>query len=60
MENQFMKNLSALIKVKTIVTFILICASTAMALKNMIDPSQYWQAVLVVIGFYFGTQKVKE
>lgn len=53
-------NIASLVKVKTIVTFVLIGASTRMALASQIDPMQYWQAVLIVIGFYFGTQKIKE
>ena len=55
----FLKNLAALIKVKTIVTFIICLVFAVMALTGKIDADKVMQVVLVVIAFYFGTQNEK-
>lgn len=55
-----MKELKALIKVKTIVTFIVIGVSSYLAIAGEIGADNYWNAALIIIGFYFGTQKMKE
>lgn len=55
----FLKNLAALIKVKTIVTFIICLVFAVMALAGKIDADKVMQVVLVVIAFYFGTQNEK-
>ncbi len=54
-----LKNLAALIKVKTIVTFIVCLVFAIMALTGKIDADKVMQVVLVVIAFYFGTQTEK-
>lgn len=55
-----MKNLAALIKVKTIVTFVVVAVFAVLALRGDITPDNVMVIVSAVIAFYFGTQKVKE
>ena len=54
------KNLAALIKVKTIVTFVVISVFATLALQNKIDANVVMSVVTMVIGFYFGTQSEKQ
>lgn len=58
MEN-FVKNLSNLIKVKTIVTMVVIAVFAVLALKGSIEPDNVMIIVTSVISFYFGTQVEK-
>ena len=54
------ENLANLIKVKTIVTFVLVIVFSVLALRGSI-PSEYVQnIVLMVIAFYYGTQHEKK
>lgn len=53
---EIIKNTAALIKVKTIVTLILISVFAVLALKGAISPDDVKDVVLIVVGFYFGTQ----
>lgn len=53
------KNLANLIKVKTIVTMIVIAVFAALALKGNITPDNVMIIVTAVISFYFGTQHEK-
>ncbi len=55
----FLKNLAALIKVKTIVTLFVLIVFTYLALTGKILPDDVMQIVLVVVAFYFGTQNEK-
>ena len=55
-----MKNLAALIKVKTIVTFVVVAVFAVLALRGDITPDNVMVIVSAVIAFYFGTQKIKE
>lgn len=52
----FIKNLANLIKVKTIVTLVVILVFAVLALRGDISPDNVMNVVLIVIGFYFGTQ----
>lgn len=52
----FGKNLAALIKVKTIVTLIVILVFTVLALRGTIEPDSVMYIVTTVVAFYFGTQ----
>ena len=52
----FVKNLTALIKVKTIVTLVVITVFTVLALRGDIAPDNVMVIVSTVIAFYFGTQ----
>lgn len=54
------KNIANLIKVKTIVTFVAMAVWAALSLRGDILPDTVNNLVLLVIGFYFGTQKVDE
>jgi hypothetical protein len=52
----FTKNLAALIKVKTIVTLVVILVFTILALRGDIAPDNVMVIVSTVVAFYFGTQ----
>jgi hypothetical protein len=50
------KNLAALIKVKTIVTMVVIAVFAVLALRGDISADNVMIIVSTVIAFYFGTQ----
>lgn len=54
-----LQNISNLIKVKTIVTFIVIIVFAVMALRGDISADNVMIVVSTVIAFYFGTQQNK-
>ena len=54
------KNLANLIKVKTLVTLIVIAVFAVLALKGNIASDQVMIIVTAVISFYFGTQHEKK
>lgn len=56
---KFIENIADLIKVKTIVTLVLIVVFAVLALNGGINPEFVKEVVLVVIAFYFGTQHEK-
>ena len=56
----FLKNLAALVKVKTIVTLVVIAVFAVLALKGVITPDNVMVIVSTVIAFYFGTQAEKK
>ena len=56
----FLKNLAALVKVKTIVTLAVITVFTALSLRGDIEPDNVMIVVSTVIAFYFGTQTEKK
>ena len=53
---EFMKNLAALLKVKTIVTMVVIAIFAVLSLKGSITADNVMIVVSTVIAFYFGTQ----
>lgn len=55
----FVKNLAALVKVKTIVTLVVIGIFAVLALRGDITPDNVMIVVSTVIAFYFGTQVEK-
>lgn len=55
----FLKNLAALIKVKTIVTLVVIAVFAFLALTGAISADNVMIVVSTVIAFYFGTQHEK-
>lgn len=57
---EFLKNLAALIKVKTIVTLAVIAVFTVLAMKGSITADNVMIVVSTVIAFYFGTQHEKK
>ena len=52
----FLKNLAALIKVKTIVTLVVIAIFANLSLRGEIAADNVMYVVTTVIAFYFGTQ----
>lgn len=52
----FWKNVAALIKVKTIVTLIVVTVFTVLALRGGLQPDTVMTIVTMVVAFYFGTQ----
>ena len=56
----FWRNLAALIKVKTIVTLVVIGVFAALALTGQLQPDTVMTIVSMVVAFYFGTQTKKE
>ena len=55
-----LKNLANLIKVKTIVTMLVLLVFSVLALKGAIEPDEVMLTVSMVISFYFGTQHEKQ
>ena len=55
----FLKNLAALVKVKTIVTIAVITVFCTLALRGAITADNVMIVVSTVIAFYFGTQHEK-
>lgn len=58
--NEFWKNLAALIKVKTIVTLVVIAVFAVMALTGQLQSDTVMAIVTMVVAFYFGTQTEKK
>ena len=54
--NDFLKNLAALVKVKTIVTLIVVVIFAVLALRGGLQPDTVMTIVTMVVAFYFGTQ----
>lgn len=57
---EFMKNLANLIKVKTIVTMVVIFVFAILSLKGSITPDNAMIIISMVVSFYFGTQHEKK
>ncbi len=57
---EFLKNLAALLKVKTIVTLAVIAVFAVLALRGNISPDNVMIIVSCVISFYFGTVSEKK
>lgn len=57
---QFWDNLAALLKVKTIVTLVVISVFAVLALTGKFQPDTVMTVVTMVIAFYFGTQNEKK
>ncbi len=55
-----LKNIANLIKVKTIVTFIVLLIFAVLSLKGNISPDNVMIITTSVISFYFGTQHEKK
>ncbi len=54
--SDFLKNLAALIKVKTIVTLVVVAVFAVLALQSELQPDTVMTIVTMVVAFYFGTQ----
>ena len=57
---EILKNIAALIKVKTIVTLVVISIFAVLSLKGDITPDNVMIVVSTVIAFYFGTVAEKK
>ncbi len=57
---EFLKNLAALIKVKTIVTMTVITVFAVLALRGSISADNVMVIVSTVVAFYFGTVAEKK
>lgn len=57
---ELLKNIANLIKVKTIVTLVVIAVFTVLALEGAISSDNVMIIVTSVISFYFGTQHEKK
>ena len=55
-----LKNIANLIKVKTIVTLIVLLVFAVLALKGKISPDNVMIITTSVVSFYFGTQHEKK
>ena len=55
----FLKNLAALVKVKTLITFAVMVVFAILALRGVIEADGVMWVVSTVIAFYFGTQHEK-
>ena len=57
---EFLRNIANLIKVKTLVTLVVISVFAVLALKGAITPDNVMVIVSTVIAFYFGTVTEKK
>jgi hypothetical protein len=57
---EILKNLAALVKVKTIVTLLLTIVFCVLSLIGVISGSDFLTVFMMVIAFYFGTQAEKK
>lgn len=56
----FIKNLADMVKVKTIVTLVVMIVFATLALRGDITPDNVVMTTTTVIAFYFGTQLEKK
>lgn len=54
-----LKNVAALLKVKTLVTLAVIAVFTVLALNGSIEADNVMIVISMVVSFYFGTQHEK-
>ena len=57
---EILKNFANLIKVKTIVTLVVIAVFAVLALRGDIQPDNVMIIISMVVSFYFGTQHEKK
>lgn len=57
---EFLKNIANLLKVKTIVTLVVISVFAVLALRGDISPDNVMIIISMVVSFYFGTQHEKK
>lgn len=53
---ELLKNIAALVKVKTVVTFSVVWVFCVLAIRGTLQPDVVMTVVSTVIAFYFGTQ----
>jgi hypothetical protein len=57
---EILKNFAGLIKVKTIVTLVVVAVFAVLALRGSISPDNVMIIISMVVSFYFGTQHEKK
>ena len=57
---EILKNLAALVKVKTIVTMVVIAIFAVLSLRGDITADNAMIIISMVVSFYFGTQAEKK
>ena len=57
---EILKNFAELVKVKTIVTLVVIAVFAILALRGDIQPDNVMIIISMVVSFYFGTQHEKK
>ena len=57
---KFLNNLAELIKVKTLVTFVVVAIFAVLALRGDVPPDNVMVIVSTVVAVYFGTQHEKK
>ena len=57
---EFIHNIAALFKVKTIISLVCIAVFAYLAITQVITPDNVMTIVSMVIAFYFGTQAVRD
>ena len=57
---EFIHNIAALFKVKTIISLVCIFVCAYLAITQVITPDNVMTIVSMVIAFYFGTQAVRD
>lgn len=55
-----LKNVANLLKVKTIVTLVVLIVFSVLALRGDIAPDKVFDIAMLVVAFYFGTQHEKK
>ena len=58
--HDFWKNLAALLKVKTILTLVIIAVLAVLSINGSIEPDKFLTIATMVVAFYFGTQSEKK
>ena len=59
MKKEIIDIIKPLLKVKSIITFVILAIFSILALKNAISGEDVKAAFFTIIGFYFGTQHEK-
>lgn len=57
---QLLETLTALLKVKTIVTLVIIAVLASLSLNGSVEPDKFLTIATMVVAFYFGTQNEKK
>ena len=57
---KFLENLASLIKVKTIVTLVVVLVFARLSLRGIISADNVMIIISMVVSFYFGTQHEKK
>ena len=57
---QLFEALAALLKVKTIVTLVIIVVLASLSLNGSVEPDKFLTIATMFVAFYFGTQNEKK